>query len=155
SLPLFRPDIQLSSNIAVQTDGAALFELEGWSEDGTPILAIEYGRLFMLTIGKAGNPLKLKVDGHETLVTFVDAVSSLAVEVRHNLAPGTDPQGGVAPLIATAYANDGLIRLRRDNDPPIEFQAPGARTLVNTAAEPPAGAFPQWVSQPDPSPSEV
>lgn len=148
SLPLFRPTITLSSNITVQADGAASFELEGWTPEGVPILAIHYGRLLMLTVGKAGNPLVLKVDGQETLVTFVDASSSLAVEVRRDLPPGQDPEAAPSPLVANVIATDGPIRLRRDNDPPIEFQAPAAQRLVNTAVEPPAqGEFPGWVTR--------
>jgi hypothetical protein len=148
SLPLFRPAITLSSNITVQTDGAALFELEGWTDDGVPILSVQYGRLLMLTIGKADNSLVLKVDGHQPLVTFVDAESSLAVEVRRDLPPGQDPESGPAPLVANVFATDGLIRLRRGDDPPIEFQAPAARALVSTAVEPAVDAeFPAWVTR--------
>ena len=97
SLPLFRPAITLSSNLTIPADGAALFELVGWTDEGVPILTVEYGRLLMLTVGKPGNPLQMRVGEAEAQLTFVDAESTLAIEVRHVLPPGKDPEAGPSP----------------------------------------------------------
>ncbi|MEX0677989.1 MAG: hypothetical protein WD063_12985 [Pirellulales bacterium] len=147
SLPAFRPTLTLGSNVTIQADGPALFELVGWTDEEIPILAVEFGRLLMLTVGKADNSLQLKIDGHETLLTFVDAESTLAVEVGHELPAGKDPEGAAAPVWANVYATSGLIRLRAGDDAPVELQAPAQRSLVHLAEEQPADAkFPTWVT---------
>lgn len=145
SLPCFRPTIALGTNISIQPDGAALLELVGWTDEGVPIVAIEYGRLLMMTVGKAGNALQLNLDGQQDLVTFVDAESTLALEVRRVLPPGKDPREGLSPLVADVYATSGLIRLSQ-GDAPVELQAPEHRTLLGAASEPAGGEFPKWVT---------
>jgi len=148
SLPLFRPTITLSSNITIQADGAARFELAGWNEQGAPIINLEYGRLLMLTIGKAANPLVLQVGGEPVLLTFVDPESTLAVEARRQLPPGKDPSAE-APMSAQLYATSGLLRVERSDGNLQELQAPARLALAGGAAGEPADKadFPAWVTR--------
>ncbi len=151
SLPLFRPMITLSSNFTLQADGAAEFELVGWTEESVPILAIQYGRLLINTVGKANNPLQLQIDGHDTVLTFVDPESTVAVEVRRALPPGQDPEAGPAPLLANVYTTSGVVHLQQGAEPPVVLQAPAIRSMLDPTAEPPAGLqFPQWVVREQP-----
>jgi hypothetical protein len=148
SLPSFRPTITLSSNITIQADGPALFELVGWTDEGVPILAVEFGRLLMLTVGRANNSLQLNVGTHRPILTFVDAESTLAIEVRRDLPPGQDPQAAPLPESARLFATSGLIRVRDEGDEaPVELQAPAMRSLVRAAdSEADDAAFPTWVT---------
>jgi hypothetical protein len=148
SLPSFRPTITLSSNITIQADGPALFELLGWTDEGVPILAVEFGRLLMLTVGRANNSLQLNVGEHRPMLTFADAESTLALEVLRELPPGQDPQAAPLPVSASLFATSGLIRVRDDGDEaPVELQAPAMRSLIRAAdAEPDDAAFPSWVT---------
>jgi hypothetical protein len=146
SLPLFRPTIALSSGITIQADGAALFELVGWTDQGVPVIAVEYGRMLMLAVGKAGNSLQVKLDNHEVQLTFVDAESTLAMEVVRVLPPGKDPEVTLGPLAADLYATSGLVRVRQ-GDVPIELQSPAHHVLSgNRPDRPSGGEFPKWVS---------
>jgi hypothetical protein len=148
SLPLFQPTITLSSNFLVQADGPADFELVGWDEAGVPIISVQYGRMLMSTIGKAGNALRLQIDGQEPLLTFVDPESTVAIEVRRDLPPGKNPDAAAAPLNATLYAVSGVIRVAKQEGPPVELAAPALVALVGVADQPPGTSqFPQWVNQ--------
>ena len=146
SLPLFRPTVTLSNSITLQADGAALFELVGWTDQGVPIVSIEFGRFLMLTVGKAGNSLQLKLDDKEPQLTFVDSESTLAVDVRRVLPPGKDPSI-LAPLSAQVYATSGLIRIREGEAAPVELQAPAQRAIMGDGIpEMQDGEFPKWVA---------
>jgi len=146
SLPLFQPTITLSSNFTVQADGATSMELVGWDEAGIPIIKVEYGRLLIDTIGRAGNSLRLQLDGHEPLITFVDPQSTLALEVYRELPPGKNPQSAPAPLVANVYATSGIIRVASQDAAPVELQAPAVMSLLGTGTQPVAGQFPAWVN---------
>jgi len=146
SLPLFQPTLTLSSNFTVQADGATSLELVGWDEAGVPIIKVEYGRLLIDTIGRAGNSLRLQLDGHEPLITFVDPQSTLALEVFRELPPGKNPQVAPAPLVANVYSTSGIIRVANQDAAPVELQAPAVMSLLGTSAQPVAGEFPAWVN---------
>jgi hypothetical protein len=146
SLPLFRPAVTLSSSITISADGAALFELTGWTEEGAPIVKVEYGRLLMLTVGRPANPLQLRVGDAAAELTFVDAESTLAVEVRHVLPAGKDPEEGSAPVAVDLYATSGPIRVRDDGSIG-ELQAPAHQSLLTGRRETPTDLeFPKWVT---------
>lgn len=147
SLPLSQPTIMLSSNFTIQADGATAFELVDWDEAGVPIIKVEYGRLLIDTVGRAGNSLRLQLDGHEPLITFVDPQSTLALDVHRELAPGKNPQAGAAPLEANVYSTSGIVRVASQDAAPVELQAPAVMPLLGTAAQPVAGEFPAWVNR--------
>ena len=144
SLPLYRPSISLSSSITIQTDGAAQLELVGWTDDGVPIVAVEFGRLLMMTVNKAGNSIQLKLDDQQTQLTFVDAESTAALEVTRILPPGKDPEAGPVPLSVDLYATSGSIRVKQ-GDVPLDSASATRRTLFGPGIEP-TGEVPTWVT---------
>ena len=145
SLPLFKPTISLSTGITIQAEGPALLQLVGWTDQEVPIIAVEFGRLIMSTRGKAGNSLQIKLEDVQPQLTFVDAESTLALDVRRVLSPGKDPLAGPAPLAVDIYASSGLIRVRNGN-PPIELQAPARKALILATPEQEGDEFPSWVT---------
>ena len=145
SLPLFKPTVSLSTSITIQAEGPALFQLVGWTDQDVPIIAVEFGRLLMTTVGKADNSLQIKLEDVQPRLTFVDAESTLALDVRRVLPPGKDPLSGAAPLAVDIYASSGLIRVR-NGDAPIELQAPARKALILATAEQEGDEFPNWVT---------
>jgi hypothetical protein len=145
SLPVFRPSIALSTSVSIQPDGPAELALIGWTPDGVPIIAIDYGRLLMMTVGKAGNAIQLKLGEQNVELTFVDAESTLALEVGRTLTPGKDPMAEAAPLGVDLYATSGSVRVRLGDEAPIDLQAPARRSLLGDGIAPP-GEVPSWVT---------
>ena len=144
TLPVYRPTIALSTSISIQTDGACKLQLVGWTPAGVPVLSVDYGRLLMMTVGKAGNSIQLLFGEIRTELTFVDAESTIALEVRRLLPVGNDPTVEPAPLNVDLYATSGSVRVRVDQDPPIDIQAPARRALIGEGIAAP-GEVPTWV----------
>jgi hypothetical protein len=145
SLPLFRPSISLSTGLSIQPDGAAELELVGWTPEGVPIVNVGFGKLLMMTVGKAGNAIQLKLGEQTAEITFVDAESIVAVDVQRKLSPGKDPTKEPAPLAVDLYGSSGAVRVRLDDQPPVDLQAPAQRALIGDGIAP-AGETPTWVT---------
>lgn len=143
ALPLFRPTVTLTSNVTIQAEGASLFELSGWNEQGAPIIDIEFGRLLMATVGKPTNTIDLKLGEQRVQLTFADADATLAIEVRRVLPPGKDPEEGLSPLVVDLYATSGTVQVR-EGEKLIPLQAPATRTLFGPPQSS-GGEFPKWV----------
>ena len=145
SLPLYRPTIALSTSVSIQPDGAAAMELVGWTPDGVPIINVEYGRLLMMTVGKAGNSIQLNFGTQEAVLTFVDAEATVALESQRVLTPGANPIEQPADQAVDLYATSGSIRVELDGQPPLDVQAPTRRALIGKGIAPP-GEVPSWVN---------
>lgn len=146
SLPLFRPMITLSTNLTMHAEGAAKLEMVGWSDAQAPILAIDYGRWTMATVGKADNTLVLKFGQQQIQLTFVDADAELALDVHNVLPPGKDPENSPVEVAVDVYAISGSIRIR-EGDKTIDLAAPEHVALGTVSAAPAAeGEFPKWVN---------
>ncbi len=128
SLPTFRPSITLLTGLSVQPIGAADFELTGLDAQGVPGIALDYGRLVLVTIGRAGNLVRLRLGDHSGLVTFLDAESGLAIEVRHLLVPGQNPETQPAVQAIDLYSTSGEIRWE-ENGQVTAMRAPAGRRL--------------------------
>ncbi|REK18210.1 MAG: hypothetical protein DWQ37_04805 [Planctomycetota bacterium] len=147
SPPLYRPTLNLSTNLNVQADGAARFELAGWSPEQAPILDVAYGRFLMLTVGKGSNPLKLRVDGHETLLTFVDPESTLALEVVRERVPGQDPVAEPSTAVVHVYSTGGLIRIEDEAGAIQELPYEAMASIVGGAVQDSVqAALPEWTT---------
>ncbi|MGD9720461.1 MAG: hypothetical protein AB7O59_24875 [Pirellulales bacterium] len=145
SLPLYRPSISLSTSISMQPDGAAEMEFVGWTPEGAPIVNLAYGRLLMMTVGKAGNAIQLKLGDETVDVTFVDAESTVALEARRLPPRGKDPTAEPAPQAVDLYATSGLVRVRVGGSAPVDIQAPQRRALVGDGITQ-GDAVPAWVT---------
>ena len=114
TLPSFRSTIALSSGIAVQASGPSQFEFENPDDRGVPGIAVEFGRISMLTQGKAGNQIRIRMGERVGTLTFGDADAEVALEVRYILVPGKDPETGAGVLAADLFATSGQIRWEED-----------------------------------------
>jgi hypothetical protein len=146
SLPSFKPIVALTTGINLQPAGPSLLELEPADARGIPGIDIEYGRLHMLTVGKAGRQIRVRLGDRQGLITFGDAESTLALEVARLFSPGKDPEAGRAPIAADLYATSGQIQWEEDATP-VKITAPERKTLTPLPVfESPVGELPKWIT---------
>ena len=145
ALPGFRPTLTLASGISVQLMGPSLVLLEGLDGQGVPTLNVRYGRLLLLTIGKANNMLKLRVGDGDALLTFIDPSATAAIEVRQVLVPGKDPAVVPAAFAAELYATRGEIGWKAEDTSIL--QGPARKLLTQLALpESEASGLPKWIA---------
>ena len=147
TLPPFRPAFTLGGGTTIQVLAPSLLNFEGFDEFGIPVVGIEYGRLELLSVGKAGNKLHLRMENRDILVTFVDAQSTLAIEVGHFLPIGVSPEAEAPTLAIDIYATSGEISVD-ESGKGTSFKAPDHITLTElSAANLPAGQLPEWATR--------
>jgi len=116
ALPGFRPSVTLSAGVTVQPVGPAVVVLDSVDEQGVPHITIDYGRVILLTVGKPKNQIHLNLGGREALVTFNNAQSTLAVDVRPTLVAGQDPATTPAIVNVDRLASSGTIVWKEGRD---------------------------------------
>ncbi len=109
TLPTFHPTIILASGVSLQLNPETLVEFQGL-EQGIPAIRIHYGRLVMLTVGKADVKIKLTMGDHSGIVTFVDAEATAAAEVRPYRLSGTNPEKTPPQIAITLYGTSGAVQ---------------------------------------------
>ena len=146
TLPLFRPKVHLSNGIVMETVGAALIKLDGFDAQETPGIAIDYGRVLLLTVGKAGNRIRLHFGERHGVLTFGDAESTAAVEVRRTPVAGADPETTPGAMTAELYATSGKLNWQEDKEEK-QLVAPARQSLTDAAAtEDTKIELPQWIT---------
>ncbi|MCH7727935.1 MAG: hypothetical protein IH991_15880, partial [Planctomycetes bacterium] len=106
--PTYRPQLAFSSGLQTTLVGPLQLQLDAIAEEATPHLKVDYGRALLMTI-RAGAKVSLNLGGKKGLATFSTADSSMAIDVQHYRAPGTDPETGVSHLIVHLIALRGEI----------------------------------------------
>lgn len=109
ALPTFRPMITLTTGVSVQLMPETMIELDGYDPTGIPIVGVEYGRVVTMTAGKPDVKLKLILGDTAGTLTFFDPDAAAAIEVRHMLRTGIDPQTGPSRLLVALWATAGQI----------------------------------------------
>lgn len=147
TLPSFRPAFALANGVTIHAAGPSHLLFEGLDENAIPMLAIGYGRLGMLTVGKAGTQVHLRLGDRDVIVTFGDAQSRLAVEVMGRLTPGSDPEEGPADLAVDLFATSGEIEWSEGGRTGV-IKAPEHVTLTaQPASSIGAGQLPDWATR--------
>ncbi len=146
SLPAFRPTVTLINSVSVQACGPSEFVLSGTGNGGIPGVAIDYGRLTLMTNSKPGNQIRLRLTDRWGTVTFVDGESALAIEIRQVLQPGKDPETEPSMRAVEVYATSGEIRWE-EGEQSVSIKAPLGRRLSPLPSEEiPATEFPKWIT---------
>lgn len=150
-LPTFRPEIVLAPGVQVVFAGPSSVHMTAPTPEGQPTLLVEYGRAFIATAGVPGAQLHLNLDGRSSVVTFVEAASELALEVRRFLPPGADPEQQTTQRVVRVFATIGQIEWQDDESaPPVPLVEGQVRVLVDDNAETVAvGAPPAWILRDD------
>lgn len=146
TLPLYRPKVHLSNGIVMESVGATLMKLDGFDMQDTPGIAVDYGRVLLLTVGKAGNRIRLHFGERHGVLTFGDAESTAAVEVRRTPVAGADPETTPGAITAELYATSGKLIWKEDMAEK-ELAAPARQSLTDFGAtEDTKIELPQWIT---------
>jgi hypothetical protein len=83
----------------------------------------------------------------QCLLTFLDATSEVALEVRRFLPPGTHPEQGMAQHVVKVYATVGRVEWQDSGDsPPVTLGEGQVRVLVDATSETvAAGEVSPWI----------
>jgi hypothetical protein len=119
--------------------------------EGEPGLIMEYGRAFVATAGVPGARLQLDLVDRRCVVTFLDAASELALEVRNFLPPGANPERDPVQKAVRVFTTIGRIQWQDDEQAaPVQVVEGQVRVLVDGNAETvAAGELPAWILRED------
>ena len=147
SLPTFRPQLGLASVVQVTLVGESLVKIEPAGEAERLPLAVDYGKLIVVTGGAAGSQLELIVGDIRGVATLVDADSALAVQVKRFLPPGSDPETTPALPVLELFNTNGRVTWEEAGKPRVEI--PAHHLYAHVGAEPPEPqgpyADPEWL----------
>jgi hypothetical protein len=107
-LPTFHPTVTLAAGITLQLVPETLIEFEG-IDHGIPVVRVYYGRMVVMTTGKADVTLKLALGETSGILAFVDAEATVGVEVRPFHLPGEDPERNQSRLAIALYGINGDV----------------------------------------------
>ena len=147
SLPAFRPQIALASGVQVTMAGESSIRLGKPNETGAATMAVDYGRMLLVTVGAAGAEVELDLAGVRGVATLVDADSALAVSVKRLLPPGVDPEAYPSTVVVELFNTFGRVNWQEAEKEPVEIPTNFVRIYVG--ADPPDdfGPYvaPEWI----------
>jgi hypothetical protein len=147
ALPAFRPQIALASGVQVTLAGEGSFQLLPPSDDGASRMAVDHGRMVIVTAGAAGAQIELDLAGLRGTATLVDADSALAVSLKLFLPPGSDPD--TAPVIPIIELFNTRGRIAWDESGKERVNIPASHVRIYAGSDPveTAGPFapPEWI----------
>ena len=132
ALPTFRPQLLLVNGIQMTLDGPTAVQLAAPDESGVHWVHVEYGRLLLVTVGKAGAKLGLQFGERRGVLAFRDADTLAALSVRRFQLPGIDPESREPHTRTELYATSGLVQWQQSGDAAVEVPAGRMRTFVDT-----------------------
>lgn len=132
ALPTYRARIGLAMGVTLEVLGGTQIELLAGGPQELPGIHVRYGRVVMIPVGQPGSRLRVVFGDRRGVLTFSDAESIAALDVRHVHVPGTNPEAGPPHIVANLYASTGSI----------VWDEPGG----DEAAKKVQLTAPQWVS---------
>lgn len=109
ALPTYRPSIAMSNGITLQLLGGAMVSLGAPSDGGGAQIQLSSGRILLLTAAKPDTSIRLQAGDYQGTIEFGEGESALAVEVRHLLPEGADPEQEPAPTAVELYLSSGEV----------------------------------------------
>lgn len=101
--PAFRPQILMANSVQLTVAGESRIAM------GMNDVAVDYGRLLAVSVGKPDASLKLDLGTVRGTAFFDGADSELAIEVRRWLPPGENPQTPAAINVVRLYTTRGKV----------------------------------------------
>ena len=108
-LPTYRAKVALTVGVTLEILGGTRLELLGTAPPLPPGIRVHYGRVVLMPLGKAGSKLRVAFGDRTGTITFVDAESVAALDVRRLRLPGTNPETEPPRIAATLYAITGAV----------------------------------------------
>ena len=154
-LPTFRPTLTLASGVTLQLVPETMIQIEG-TDHGVPVVRLDYGRMVLMTTGKADVKIELALGKFSGLLNFDDAEATVGVEVRPYHLPGANPETTQPQRAIAIYGVNGVVSWTPAGDKAEKLQAPSRITLA-TGRLPTADEhkMPKWISAEPISPLEV
>ena len=152
ALPTYRAKVGLNVGVSLDIIGGTRVELLASTPQEMPGVRVLYGRVVLMPLGKAGTRLRVTFGEHSGAITFADADSIAAIEVRNLRAPGTNPEDSPPRVAADLFAASGTIvweEAKHDkNAKPVELKPSQylAFEAELTAKPAPAAAVPDWIA---------
>lgn len=109
ALPTYRAKVTLTIGVTLEILGGTQIELLPSSSQTLPGIRVEYGRVVLMPLAKAGSRLLVTFGGRSGVLTFPDAESVAALDVRRARAPGTNPEAESPHIVANLYATAGSV----------------------------------------------
>ena len=131
-LPTYRAKVTLTFGVTLEILGGTQLDLLAGGPQEFPGIHVWYGRVVLMPLAQPGSRLRVVFGDRSGVVTFSDAESVAALEVRRVRVPGTNPEKGPPHVVADLYASTGSIVW----DEPGGGEGPKTLPL----------AAPQWVS---------
>ncbi len=110
ALPTYRAKVTLTVGVTLEVLGSTQIELLPSSPQELPGIRIIYGRVVMMPLAQAGSKLRVVFGSHSGVITFSNAESIAALEVRRIQTPGMNPETEPSPMLADLYAVAGGIQ---------------------------------------------
>lgn len=148
-LPSYRPQITLPSGIQATFVGESSFRMQKPMQAGSARMAIEYGRVVLVSLGAAGGQVELDLAGLKGTVMLADADAAVAIEVRRYLPPGVAADDPKAELIRVVdlFALGGRVVWQPADQAPLDI--PVSQVVIYAGEElPRVGgpyAIPEWI----------
>ena len=109
ALPTYRAKVTLTIGVTLEILGGTQLELLPSSPRDLPGIRIHYGRVVLMPLAKAGSRLRVTFGSRTGVLTFPDAESVAALEVRRVRVPGTNPEAEPPHIVANLYATTGSV----------------------------------------------
>lgn len=151
SLPVYRPQVGLSSGVQVTMAGETSLLFARDEESGLPLLLIDYGRLLLHSNALQQARTSLSFGGLQGVLTLESAKSMAAVEVYNYLAPGSDPlledEKPAGQLIVNLIGVSGECTWEQAGEAPISITANSVQIIVdgNPARKRTRIVLPAWI----------
>lgn len=145
AMPAFDSTLALGSGISLVLLGGTLVEFGPPDANGTPLMAVHYGRVLIVTAGDDTRGIHLVGDGQQGWLGVAEQNSIAAVEAQRTLKPGADPEAEPAKYALRLYVSQGNVTWRTSEDvPPETLSAPYQHTLGSEEDEA-AQPLPEWL----------
>ena len=148
-LPTYRAKVSLTAGVAAEILGGSQIELLGSGLQELPGVRVVYGRLVLMPLAKAGARLRIVLGDRTGMLTFVDAESMAALEVRQIHATGMNPETEPPRVVAELYATSGnLLWEESGAKEPVQLSPPSRLSFDGALTSAPAVAkeLPKWIT---------
>lgn len=151
AMPTYRPKVTLTVGVALDILGGTRLDLLPSSLQDPPGVRLHFGRIVMMPLGQAGSRIRVAFGDRSGILTFANADSVAAVEVRRLHKPGTNPETVPPHIIAKLYASTSNVRWEESvgGEPAkaIQLQAPQWVSFNAALTSEPAASkeLPLWI----------
>ena len=150
SLPSYRPQLVLSPGVKLTLVHETLLRLLPSVGETTPRIELRRGRAIVLPVVMSPVSVRCVIGSQEGTLAFSNLESAAAVEVRHVLPIGSDPETTPSQLLVTLTCTQGQITWKADADPPLVLDAGTQVTAIDrtpfSLVE--SSSLPAWIDQP-------